>query len=434
MNSLPVELLSSIFINVLPRDLDDVRYQVDDQAQIQATICCVCERWNRIAKSTPGLWTFIKLSYRAKSHDAMRRRLGLSGDLPLNISMRLHCNVWVHGDEDREWDYEGVWQDPSSDKMLALLVEQVSRWKTLRIYAITSAPSQLRDWIPPQLPNVVALSLRLVVFEWIPVGDTCSREPFISAPRLTFCTSDSPVTFPLTYCPLLKEYHTSGIGLNQLLVSSRTALWRELIAMLSENCPQLEVLQVKMHSGYIPSLTDDASQGDWPVLPSLTTLRFADGTSSANIRCILSELKAPHLRRVEFRDVLGVSTSIPAIRFPVENEGRVLISAMSPEHVTILLGKLENAPDLEIDLDLDSIVDGDPRLREAERWGPSRSLTTISQLRNWWKSVPQDIPKVSWVVPFGEVEASWERIGGTKLSFEEAIAYLDRRREVWLNT
>ncbi|KAG8898625.1 hypothetical protein FRC00_002552, partial [Tulasnella sp. 408] len=143
MDSLPTELLSLIFINVLPPYLDDARYYLfDDPAPLHALISCVCQRWNRIAKSTPRLWTFIKVSNKAKSHDAMKRRLELSVVSPLDISIRLSRNE----DEDDYWsDFEDRddFAEPDLDEELnkqlewanakdsfyethALLVKQVS--------------------------------------------------------------------------------------------------------------------------------------------------------------------------------------------------------------------------------------------------------------------------------------------------------------------
>ncbi|KAG8925108.1 hypothetical protein FRC01_010667, partial [Tulasnella sp. 417] len=163
MDSLPVELLSRIFINALPPELDDVRHPVHNFSPVQATISCVCQQWNQIAESTPGLWTFIILSNAATSQAqaVMKRRLELSGNLPLNVSMRL-----LRREPDRG-DYYGSWRKVSNDQsflqMHALLVEQVSRWETLRVEATVALPSMLREWIPPELPNVAGLSLRLEV-------------------------------------------------------------------------------------------------------------------------------------------------------------------------------------------------------------------------------------------------------------------------------
>ncbi|KAG8916174.1 hypothetical protein FRC01_003317, partial [Tulasnella sp. 417] len=161
MDSLPVELLSRIFINALPPELDDVRHPVHNSSPVQAVISSVCQQWNQIAESTPGLWTFIILSNTARSQDVMKKRLELSGNLPLNVSMRL-----LRREPDRG-DYYGSWRKVSNDQsffqMHALLVEQVSRWETLRVEATVALPSMLREWIPPELPNVVGLSLRLEV-------------------------------------------------------------------------------------------------------------------------------------------------------------------------------------------------------------------------------------------------------------------------------
>ncbi|KAG8925110.1 hypothetical protein FRC01_010669, partial [Tulasnella sp. 417] len=128
MDFLPVELLSRIFTNALPPHLDDARYQVDDPGSIQASICCVCQRWNQVAKSTPKLWTFIKIWNRIRSHEVMKRRLELSGNLPLDVMLGL-CQ-----DQDEE----------EFSEIHALLVGQVSRWNTLRVKATVDVPSALQ--------------------------------------------------------------------------------------------------------------------------------------------------------------------------------------------------------------------------------------------------------------------------------------------------
>ncbi|KIO29840.1 hypothetical protein M407DRAFT_242484 [Tulasnella calospora MUT 4182] len=153
-----------------------------------------------------------------------------------------------------------------------------------------------------------------------------------------------------------------------------------------------------------------------------------------SIRILLTELKAPQLRRVEFRDYLIIPALTQDIQFPVENNGRIFLSMMSAANVTELLARITNAADLQVLLDLDSIIDGDPRSRKAETWESRRDPPAISQLQGWWESVRENIPKVSWVVPSDEQEGSWKRLGGADLLFDDAIAYLDRRRGIWLKT
>ncbi|KIO29839.1 hypothetical protein M407DRAFT_21092 [Tulasnella calospora MUT 4182] len=240
------------------------------------------------------------------------------------------------------------------------------------------------------------------------------------------------MTFPLTYCPLLREYHAIAIGFNGLFQTPRSSIWRRLVGMLSQKCPLLEVLQVTVDSDYILSSANDSSQGDWPVLPSLTTLSFANKLNSPDICCVLTKLNAPRLGRIEFRYHSATHCSIKDIRFPAENDGRVLFSIVCAASVTQLLSRIPNAADLQVELDADSIIDGDPSFREAETWESRRSPAIIARLRGWWESVQQNIPKVSWVVPSSEGEGSWKRLGGADLSLDDAIAYLDHRMGVWL--
>lgn len=110
----------------------------------------------------------------------------MSGKLPITVSVRLSCDVDENGYRDKGHG--------SFYEMHALLVEQVLRWKTLSVQGVVEVPSEIRRWIPSELPNVLGLFLSISVLEGVSENDTSSREPFISAPRLTFCASDSPVS------------------------------------------------------------------------------------------------------------------------------------------------------------------------------------------------------------------------------------------------
>ncbi|KIO29836.1 hypothetical protein M407DRAFT_21089 [Tulasnella calospora MUT 4182] len=425
MDSLPLELLSWIFINVLPPHLDDARHRVGDPAQVHVAISSVCQLWNQVAKSTPRLWTFIKISNQTSSHHAMKRRLELSGKLPLNVLIMFSRGGWGDLVEPDEVSFYEI---------LALLVGQVRRWSTLRLEAYVESPSTIRRLVPSDLPNVVDLSLSIdFQFQWQEVSedDINPREPFISAPRLTFFSTDSPVLFPLTHCPLLREYRACGVGFSGY-DDLRITIWRELVATLSEACPRLEVFRVREDS-WNSTWAKDASSGDWPALPALTTLQFADGAGYENIQCILTWLNAPKLRLIEFRgspisnDWIAESW-IPEIRFPVENDGRV---RMMLSHLTTLLMRMTNVANLQAEVDLTSLISGDLISRAGDT---GFSFTDISNPRSQWERVQHLMPKVSWVVPSDEVEGSWKRIGGAELSFDDAIAYLAHRRGVWLKT
>lgn len=204
------------------------------------------------------------------------------------------------------------------------------------------------------------------------------------------------------------------------------------MVFLADKCPRLKALHVISFN--IQSPAHDVPQGDWPVLPSLTTLDIAHEPRPSDIRCILRELKTPQLRRVGFRGHLSIYGSSTEVRFPGENDGRILLSNMPPTTAIELLSWIANAEDLRVELDLDSIIDGHPGLRNAGTWEPLRHPEHISKLREWWGSVRQDIPKVSWVVPSDEGEGYWKRLGGADLLFDDAIAYLDGRRTAWLRT
>lgn len=148
----------------------------------------------------------------------------------------------------------------------------------------------------------------------------------------------------------------------------RSSVWKEIVATLSGKCPQLKVLQVGVDSGYFRTVVIHRSQGDWPVLPALTTLRFAEGVESPSVRCILAEIKAPQLYRVEFRDCPSIYGRIPEIPFSEKHEGTISFSIMGTEKVRALLRQIPNAADLEVELDLDSLFDGDPEFRAPEIW------------------------------------------------------------------
>ncbi|KAG8961456.1 hypothetical protein FRC00_012178 [Tulasnella sp. 408] len=140
----------------------------------------------------------------------MKRRLELSGSSPLDISIRLsrdeeeedywdNFEDWddfAESDDDEEWNKALEWANAKESfyETHALLVKQVSRWNTLRVEATVGVPSELRWWIPSQLPNVVGLSLGFVAHH---LATGSQKKPFISAPLLSFCASDSPNTTQL---------------------------------------------------------------------------------------------------------------------------------------------------------------------------------------------------------------------------------------------
>lgn len=243
------------------------------------------------------------------------------------------------------------------------------------------------------------------------------------------------VLFPLTHCPLLREYRAIGIGFDGFGELERGPLWMELVSILSRECPQLEVLQVSEEGNVYGS---GVTQGDWPALPSLTTLRFAIRANYPTIRCILTGLKAPKLHLVEFRGnpvALGFADSdlsVPVIRLPAEDHGRILFSGMEMSHLTGLLGRIENSAELRAEVDLASIIDGDPKGRQKGVGALGLPSTAISELRGRWEWVQQNIPNVKWLVP-SEKGGELKRLGGVNLSFEDAIAYLDSRMEVRFN-
>ncbi|KAG8900623.1 hypothetical protein FRC01_010068 [Tulasnella sp. 417] len=416
MDSLSAELLSRIFINVLPPHLDDARYPVDDPAPVQASVCCVCQKWNRAAKSTPGFWTFIKISPGASSHDVMKRRLELAGNSPLNVAMQFY----LEGGEG------------SSPEVYELLLERVSQWKTLRVEATIWEPSQLQQWIPDELPNVASLHLKLEILDPIEEDDEDSRAPFISAPRLTFCSSDSPVWFPLAHCPLLQEYHVSGIGYGERGEPPRALEWSDFVTFLSEKCPRLEVLEVFNGSEIWPSVNEDPPE-DWPTLTSLTTLRFTNGSSYMNIRCLLTRLKAPLLHLVEFQGVptsdgsKDTNLSIAKVPFLVNNDGRIRFSGMSISDLIAVVGRISDVPDLRVEVDVASIIVGSSRTGEPASETLEFSSTAVLELRSRWEWVGQNLPKVSWVVPSDEGEGRLKRLGGADLIFDDALAYLKNR-------
>ncbi|KIO29841.1 hypothetical protein M407DRAFT_21094 [Tulasnella calospora MUT 4182] len=349
-----------------------------------------------------------------------KRSLELSGNLPLNVSIRLLQLT----DETEESFYE----------MHALLVEQVFRWKTLRVSSMVGLPPELRQWIPSELPSVVSLTLSIVVLEHVAANDTVALEPFISAPHLTFCASDIRMMFPLTYCPLLQEYHTMACSFNKRFRPPTRSLWRGLIEKLSQKCPQLEVLQVTVDSDHILVSASDVSPGEWPVLPSLTTLRLVRTTSSKKSSSVLTELKAPQLRRIEFLYHAPGYGTIREIQFPAKYDGRVLFSRIYAESVTKVLSRIPNVPGHQVELDLDSMIYGDPKPRKAETWEPLGIAPVTTWYRELWEEIRQTSPDVSWVVPSDEGAGTWKRLGGTDLSFDDAIAYLDRHRSVLRET
>lgn len=107
---------------------------------------------------------------------------------------------------------------------------------------------------------------------------------------------------------------------------------------------------------------------------------------------------------------------------------------MAATNATEILLIISNAAELQVELDLDSIIDGHQTFWNAGTWGPLRHPEYISKLREWWESVRQTTPRVSWVVPSDGEEGTWKHLGGADLLFDDAIVYLDGWGAAWLKT
>ncbi|KZS96429.1 hypothetical protein SISNIDRAFT_451160 [Sistotremastrum niveocremeum HHB9708] len=86
--SLPEELLVKILTKFVENEMDldrgimKVQLPAKRKTHSWTRISTVCRQWNRIMKQTPGIWSFVDLSW---AQDPLRRHAILSKDAPLHI-------------------------------------------------------------------------------------------------------------------------------------------------------------------------------------------------------------------------------------------------------------------------------------------------------------------------------------------------------------
>ncbi|KAF9451523.1 hypothetical protein P691DRAFT_723992 [Macrolepiota fuliginosa MF-IS2] len=116
INSLPPELLSSIFLHL---------WQVRRHQQLlpfQVTISRVCRHWRQIAISTPTLWSTITL-FSSASLPCVDEWLARSGATPLDVRLDIY-------DADYRGDVDAVW----IEKVLASVASNVHRFRNLLVF------------------------------------------------------------------------------------------------------------------------------------------------------------------------------------------------------------------------------------------------------------------------------------------------------------
>ncbi|KAG9048509.1 hypothetical protein FS837_012699 [Tulasnella sp. UAMH 9824] len=143
MQNLPLEIVSTIFLSLLPPYNYADRYSSteDGRREAQRTLPLVCKSWNQIAFGSPILWTYIRLSLKS-TPDEMKKRLKLSGSCPLDVRICL-------GNSDMEI--------PTKTFRTAynVLVQSVDRWRSFVFDGMAWGPEDVSPFIPEVLPNVV---------------------------------------------------------------------------------------------------------------------------------------------------------------------------------------------------------------------------------------------------------------------------------------
>ena len=154
IHSLPLELLSEIFIFVLPTDQEIYTrlesYDNEEWELINPTLvfCAVCSSWRFLAFSTPRLWNRIHIHVPRNINEAQARRkaanlvqwISRSRSLPLTLHVSGHYNICSLAEKNAEAliisvinDYAARWESwYSQDFTLSSSSFRVNGWHSLR--------------------------------------------------------------------------------------------------------------------------------------------------------------------------------------------------------------------------------------------------------------------------------------------------------------
>lgn len=285
INNLPPELLSSIYLSLLPiPNTDRIRYSNYYDKRISALTCIrlVSKHWNDAVLDTPGLWSYIEIQV-AEWWDTTRLSLERSRAAPLHI--RIDFGDTRSGSRDHmDQAVERVWSE--ADRWETFACEGLARFP-LRLFPLAPLPNLRKAWIHG-------------------MQDTFPLEAH--APRLECLWEVLQLTnIEASSTPALKRWAVT--------YPTRRAEWERLMKIVGD-CSGLEWVRFLP----FPGQSDEGLKTleDWNIpdtrngisFPSLKQIEIIPIPLSVNF---LSYLIAPNLQRLVIR---GSVLSDLALEFP----------------------------------------------------------------------------------------------------------------------
>ncbi|KAF7980290.1 hypothetical protein HWV62_39063 [Athelia sp. TMB] len=235
----PAEILSKIFLHSLPalhRDMSEVEPPL--------LLERVCRRWKDISRSTPALWSYIKIHFWEGQEDFDRRivstYLTRAGNHPLTISLGSRMAVSSSLNMDHP--------------ALALLVAHCERWHAAYLHLSSKVLLQLSE-IRGRLPSLHKLHIYTTTEE-----DDITIVAFADAPMLRYFDTSSSIFLDVVTS---KKLLLPWAGLTSLVIDERMVghIWAIL-----QDCPNLIQLEARI------AANDPGSNLPHLILPHLCSL------------------------------------------------------------------------------------------------------------------------------------------------------------------
>lgn len=322
IESLPLELLSTIFINSLPPvDCHNLRSSHVTTRFTIHYIGLVCRTWRDMTIRTPELWTDITIED-LSIFERTQLWLNRAVDRPLHIAIFI----------DDGGPYEEM------ERCLELVCSKGDQWSTL---AVTGRPiygEDIETFLPKSLPNLAEVSIT----NWL---DTVDFTPFNSAPKLQRVTlgGSGSGMFYFQSAPLVNHCAVSELD--------EDSEWRGFITVLANKSPLISTLEIlaTTFEKYDADPEPGATVPPWPPLGHLKKLVF-DGCHRQTITYVLAHINAPALEIVQFSNLgycheLRAPIAIPINKTIIINQSRFCT-------VRRFLSKVANVKDVVIKVDL----------------------------------------------------------------------------------
>ncbi|KAG8910767.1 hypothetical protein FRC01_006143 [Tulasnella sp. 417] len=263
-NNLPAEILSAIFLDVLPyyEDLDEdtMGHQLS-----RKILSLVCKLWRQVVVSTPTLWSLFDID---TNSDPAKIRLQVerAKSAFLNVRLRLDFGGFC-----------GPYSETTFGEAIAAVATKAGQWRSLCIGGRYPGLEELYSWVPKTLPHLRSASVQATFNRddenWAPVISTPSLQKLMVA-------GDAPFFFK--GCAQLQKLRlveiTEGWGDPELEWQEK---FKDFVSRLSQDCPNLRSLSFESAEvlGDDDDLIMDVPNPEvWRALASLNVLEFSDPT------------------------------------------------------------------------------------------------------------------------------------------------------------